>query len=266
MSNPESPGPRPWILLVDPSEVSRKACREAATNHNLDMRIAETVPEALTMIYDSKPAAVLVTPGLSVMRGNVLVSALSSSTGHRSIPVALIVQSDAAVAGSEELESTTIIDRREGMEASVDEFLERVGIQREAGSKAIVDCYKPRILLAEDSPTSQLIIARMLHVGGADVTVVEDGGEALTAAEENEYDIILMDIEMPNMDGLEAAEKLRARGVQLPIIAVTGYEERKITSEQFEENFNGFLQKPVTRNDLQVLLRLHCGRRGDAAA
>ncbi|MFT7487542.1 MAG: CheY-like chemotaxis protein, partial [Candidatus Paceibacteria bacterium] len=221
-------------------------------------------PEALGMIYDNKPAAIFVTLGLSVMRGDVLIAALGASTGHRSIPVAAIVQSDAAMKRFESYAPAAYINRRGNVETAIEEFLDQIGLTKgeQQEPTVVTSTHCPRVLLAEDSPTSQLILARMLHVSGADVTVVEDGEEVLTAVEAADFDLILMDIEMPKMDGMEAASHLRDRGVEIPIIAVTGYEEANIAGDQFEDNFDGFLQKPVSKDDLRALFRLYHGRRG----
>ncbi len=254
-----NPSSHQWILVTDPSEAVQQACVAAAKARDLECRIAKDVPEAIKMVYSQKPAAILLTMGLPVMPGSALVAALNASTSHRVIPIGAIISSEAARKRFEAYEPTAFIERNEDLEAAVGGFLDGIGLlpAEEKASESEPSQRSLRVLLAEDSPTSQLILARMLHVGGADVTVVENGEEAIAAVETTDFEIILMDIEMPKMNGLEAAALLRARGIEVPIIAVTGHEEENISSEEFDDNFDGFLQKPVSKNDVNNLFRLY---------
>ena len=83
-----------------------------------------------------------------------------------------------------------------------------------------------RVLAAEDNPTNQLVLKALLGPAGVEPTLVENGREALAAWEGGEWDIILMDIQMPEMDGVEATRAIRAREretgrARTPIVAVT---------------------------------------------
>jgi len=78
-----------------------------------------------------------------------------------------------------------------------------------------------RILVAEDSPDNRRLIAAVLRKAGARVQFAENGASAVRMASENPFDLILMDIEMPGMDGKEAAAALRRKGATVPIIALT---------------------------------------------
>lgn len=80
-----------------------------------------------------------------------------------------------------------------------------------------------RILLAEDSPDSQELIKYVLANHGACVTVASDGAEALELARKNEFDVVLMDIQMPELDGYEVTRTLRSENFSKPIIALTAH-------------------------------------------
>ena len=88
---------------------------------------------------------------------------------------------------------------------------------------ADIDLHNIRVLLAEDSPDSQELIKYVLSNHGAQVTLASDGAEALELARNNEFDIVLMDIQMPEIDGYEVTRKLRAENFSKPIIALTAH-------------------------------------------
>lgn len=86
-----------------------------------------------------------------------------------------------------------------------------------------IDLKNTRVLLAEDSPDSQELIKHVLTNHGAQVTVANDGAEALQLARQNDFDVILMDIQMPEIDGYEVTRILRSEKLKKPIIALTAH-------------------------------------------
>jgi signal transduction histidine kinase/CheY-like chemotaxis protein len=106
------------------------------------------------------------------------------------------------------------------------------------------------VLLAEDTPDNQLLIRRYLKSDNFKVTCANDGFAALKMATENEYDIILMDVQMPGMDGLQATRELRARGYSKPIIALTAHALREEIEKSLEAGCNAHLTKPINKSDL----------------
>jgi PAS domain S-box-containing protein len=107
-----------------------------------------------------------------------------------------------------------------------------------------------RVLLAEDTPDNQILIRRYLKSENFEVTCADDGFEALQLATNNEFDVILMDIQMPGMDGLQATKELRNGGYQKPIIALTAHALREEIEKSFEAGCNAHLTKPINRSDL----------------
>lgn len=102
-----------------------------------------------------------------------------------------------------------------------------------------------RVLLAEDNPVNQKLIARIIAKTGAEVTVVADGEQALHAALENPFDVVLMDVNMPVMGGLEATQSLRNRGYTLPIYALTAEHGSEEIRASMMAGCNGHLTKPI---------------------
>lgn len=109
-----------------------------------------------------------------------------------------------------------------------------------------------RILLAEDNATNQIVVGHMLENAGCRVDVVNDGAEAVAVANKDRYDCILMDISMPEMDGLEATGHIRRTGLNqmTPIIALTAYALKGDREKFLTSGMTDFLAKPVEKEDL----------------
>jgi len=115
-----------------------------------------------------------------------------------------------------------------------------------------------RVLLVEDEPTNRNVLASMLTDVNLCVDIACDGGEAVARAAENDYGLILMDVQMPMMDGIEATRRIRrnVRGENVPIIAVTAtaFEQDRVHCNR--AGMDDFVAKPVHAEDLyQVLVR-----------
>ena len=109
---------------------------------------------------------------------------------------------------------------------------------------------RPFVLVADDDELARRIVAKILEKLGCHVDAVSDGAEAVEAARTVQYDLIILDGVMPEMDGLEAARQIRLmegeRG-RVPIVGVTG-DTVRITKEKCREaGMNHYLQKPVGR-------------------
>lgn len=106
------------------------------------------------------------------------------------------------------------------------------------------------ILLAEDYADTREVLKYALSAAGAQVTAVENGLEAVEAAVSDYYDLILMDIRMPQMDGLEATVELRKRGILTPIIALTASTASSDRERIIDAGFDDFWTKPISIESL----------------
>jgi signal transduction histidine kinase/BarA-like signal transduction histidine kinase len=109
------------------------------------------------------------------------------------------------------------------------------------------------VLLVEDNEINQMIAEAMLESIGINVTVVANGQQALDEVKEKNYDLVLMDIQMPVMDGITACRKIRETDQSLPIIALTANVMSDDILTYQVEGFNGHLAKPI---DLDVLMQV----------
>lgn len=113
-----------------------------------------------------------------------------------------------------------------------------------------------RILLVEDNVVNQQVAAGFLRHLGQSVTVANDGLEAVTAFEKDDYDLILMDMQMPNMDGIEATRRIRALrdGGTVAIVAMTANASADDERLCHEAGMTGFETKPVTMSKLRDII------------
>lgn len=102
--------------------------------------------------------------------------------------------------------------------------------------------------------TNRLVVARLLEAIGHEVTHATDGEQALATWETGTFDLVIMDIEMPKLDGLEATRQLRARGVTVPVLGFTAHDSLAELRRCRNAGMNGFLRKPVERAQLEKAL------------
>ena len=115
----------------------------------------------------------------------------------------------------------------------------------------LAEKYPLRILLAEDNPINRQLAVLILDKMGYTPGIAENGKEVLDQLQKESFDLIFMDIQMPEMDGLEATRKIRAgRGQQPVIIAMTANTTRKDRDDCMTEGMNDFLSKPVHLDEL----------------
>ncbi len=125
-----------------------------------------------------------------------------------------------------------------------------------------------RVLLAEDNVTNQLVAVSNLERLGCNVDVVADGVEAVEAAKARPYDIILMDVSMPEMDGISATREIRRRmghNTETPIVALTAYALEEDRQRVLNAGMNDLVPKPVTRAELARAIARFAGKPEDTA-
>jgi two-component system, sensor histidine kinase and response regulator len=122
-----------------------------------------------------------------------------------------------------------------------------------------------RILLAEDNLVNQRLATRLLEKRGHQVTLAGNGQAAVAATEKDTFDLVLMDLQMPEMDGFEATAALRGReketGNHLPVIALTAHALKGDRERCLEAGMDGYLSKPIRPQELDAILETYTGRK-----
>ena len=109
-----------------------------------------------------------------------------------------------------------------------------------------------RMLVAEDNPTNQKVARAILEGAGIVVTIVNNGEEAVQAVQAAPFDAVLMDIQMPRMNGYEATRRIRAltQGAEMPIVAMTAHAMKGDEEKCLEAGMDGYISKPVNQDRL----------------
>ena len=119
-----------------------------------------------------------------------------------------------------------------------------------------------RILVAEDVLVNQRVVSRALERLGYEATVVNNGREAVNAWERGQFDLILMDCQMPELDGYAATQEIRSReaaDAHIPIVALTAHAIKGADEECFAAGMDDYLSKPIEREQLRLCLLRHLG-------
>jgi CheY-like chemotaxis protein len=112
-----------------------------------------------------------------------------------------------------------------------------------------------KILLAEDNDINRMIATIVLKSNGYHITEVMDGKQAVAELKRDSYDLVLMDMQMPFMDGLEATRIIRKQiSNRIPIIALTANEIRREKDRCVQAGMNDFLMKPFDEKDLITII------------
>ena len=121
-----------------------------------------------------------------------------------------------------------------------------------------------RILIAEDDPVIALALTeRVRSLGHEPLGPVGDGAQAVAEATATRPDLYLFDIEMPELDGLEAAAELTARGLGRPVVVITGIDDRGLIERSVATGAGAYLTKPVDTRELEAAISLAAARHAE---
>ncbi|OLY80353.1 Transcription factor SKN7 [Smittium mucronatum] len=116
----------------------------------------------------------------------------------------------------------------------------------------------PKVLIVEDGEVDRDLANRLLNIFGCSTDLANDGSAAVTLMNEHQYDIVLMDIFMPNLDGMAATSFIRSFDKETPIISVTSAADDKSRTKYVKEGMTDVLEKPLTKELVYSLLITYC--------
>jgi two-component system, response regulator PdtaR len=124
-----------------------------------------------------------------------------------------------------------------------------------------------RVLLAEDDPVIALGLSeRLRSLGHEPLGPAGDGDEAVELARQTQADLYLFDIEMPKLDGLQAAAQLATEGLRRPVVVITGVDDPSLIERSIASGVSAYLAKPIDTRELQAALQLAAARHAEFQA
>jgi signal transduction histidine kinase/CheY-like chemotaxis protein len=120
------------------------------------------------------------------------------------------------------------------------------------------------ILVVEDNKINQVVTKKMIEVSNMSCTIVDDGFAALVALERESFDLVLMDINMPLINGFDTSRKIREKGITIPIIALTAFDKQEVAEQAISAGMNDVLMKPFESSMLFQVIQNQVSKRETA--
>ncbi|MEW6144377.1 MAG: PAS domain S-box protein [Thermodesulfobacteriota bacterium] len=273
------------VLIVDDNGTNRLVLRKMLSLWGFEVMESSGGRAALSLLHnmDKKPPLIIVDKQMPGMDGIEFTEHVRNSIGS-DIKILLLTSwggmnfSDIKDRGIDEtivkpVKSTKLYEAVSRL-VKEDRYLSDRERDRYAGSPfesaRAKQRAKPRILVVDDTPDNQNLAKRILELGGYEVDVASGGREGAESACSNDYDLILMDIQMPVMDGFEATRMIRdwEKGKQMertPIVAVTAHALMGYREKCLENDMDDYITKPLTKKFLLDMVKKWLDRQGSGA-
>ncbi|MCA9176109.1 MAG: response regulator [Planctomycetales bacterium] len=274
------------VLVVDDNETSRRMLTNTLANWAIGAETAKDGEEALQRIRqaaeDNSPFVLAIVDALMPsMDGFDLTQCLAESEACAPAVVLMLSSSDRREFKSRELDAHTAVCLRKPVSQSdlLDAVMQalnvRIGDALTAATEDEHSLHHPvsatlNVLVAEDVPANQKIVSSMLAKRGHQVTIAQNGREAVELCKQRGFDVILMDIQMPTMDGYQATAAIRKLEAGLenrtPIIAMTAHAMPQDRERCLAAGMDGYLAKPLDVTALVEAVERSPGSRGACGA
>jgi PAS domain S-box-containing protein len=239
------------LLLVDPNPTSAAFLAEHVRTWGTDVTIAATATDARRALADAAAAGhpfdlAVVDHHPPELDGAALVAELNG-------PVCLLLTRDAA----DPLHSGDVLAKPVGPSALYNYLLQQLRPPAvPAPARPALPGTRKRVLLAEDNEINQLVAVDTLDALGYDADIARNGAEAVELAASGDYEAILMDCQMPKLDGYQATSRVRSQetGRHVPIIAMTAGVLQDDRRRAYQAGMDDFLAKPIDPDELRATL------------
>jgi len=253
------------VLIVDDNATNRRILREVVEAEGMRASVASSGEEGLRLLAAGECEVLLVDCHMSGMDGFEMVAQIRASRMMSGKPIIMLTSAGQRgdAARCRELDVMAFLTKP----ISQDRLIETIRLTL---GRSTVPASKPRfraghmladgitrlhILVAEDNAVNQKVCRRILEKQNHAVTVVSTGREVLGALREQKFDLILMDIQMPEMDGFETAAAIRGTetpGEHIPIIALTAYAMSGDKERCLAAGMDGYASKPISAAELKA--------------
>jgi signal transduction histidine kinase/CheY-like chemotaxis protein/ligand-binding sensor domain-containing protein len=257
------------VLVVDDNLTNRRILGEMLRRWGMQPELAANGAEAMTMLQQADRsgagfALLLVDAQMPDMDGFTLVERVRQQADMRKITIMMLTSSGQRgdAARCRELGIAAYLVKPIIQSQLLDAILSVLGTRGERAQPApLVTRHSLReghrslrVLLAEDNAVNQVLASRLLERHGHIVVVAGDGRKALEALEKQKFDLVVMDVSMPEMDGFEAAAAIRAReegtGSHIPIIAMTAHAMKGDRERCLGAGMDAYVSKPIQASEL----------------
>ncbi len=261
------------VLIVDDNATSRRILAEMLSDWGMKPVLTESGQAALTLLQEARAigqhfALVLTDADMPGMDGFSLVEHMSQDPQLSRVTVMMMTSAGqlGAAARCRELGMAASLTKPVSPSELFDGIVRNLVRPCAPPQAAALATSQPlreekrkfHILLAEDSAVNQRLAMRLLEKHGHNVRVVASGRQALTVLDQEKFDVVLMDIQMPEMDGLEATAAIRAQeqstGSHLPIIAMTAHAMKGDRERCLQAGMDGYISKPIRAQELYQVL------------
>ncbi len=255
-------------LVVDDNATNRRIIEDTLTRWNMQVSLADSAQSALELVrHSDKPFQLTITDlHMPEMDGFDLTRELRNLPVSQSMPIVLLT-SGARSGDSDRCKEFQIARhllkpvKQSELLAALHFALGITGQSNDAAdaAKDFEAIGSLDVLLAEDGKANQKLASALLTRWGHKVTIANNGLEAVEAIKTGKYDLVLMDVQMPEMDGLAATRMIRkletSTGQHIPIIAMTAHAMPGDREKCLQSGMDGYLSKPVRKTELYEVLR-----------
>ncbi|WP_323595745.1 response regulator [Aliarcobacter butzleri] len=246
------------FLIIDDSEIDRDYLKKVLSSWKIDSLSASNGLEAYEIITREKIDYIIVDWHMPELNGLELLKKLQDN--NINIPNILMITAHNKQELLNEAQNSNIYIEKIIEKPFTPSTLYNTIFDKEIESKRVESkkmklISSKKALIVEDNEINQLVTSQMLESIGFDIDIANDGLEAVNMANKSNYDIVFMDLQMPNMDGFEATKKIREFNKNTPIVALSAAvmdEDKELTSLA---GMNNHLAKPLIRSELESILK-----------
>ena len=257
------------VLVVDDNGASRQILQEVTTSWGFCTTVIDDPVEALIEIEKSYSnndpyRLILLDYHMPIMNGIQVARKISRRANWKDSKIILLTSVDQVEArsNSKELGISRCLLKPVKQSQLLNEILSIFGSgissrPNPRRSQETTDLGGSSVLLVEDNPVNQKLISIWLEKLKIKATIAQNGREAIMMLEHEPFDLVLMDVQMPVMDGLEATRRIRGSGNKIPIVALTAHAMKEDREKTLKAGMDDYVSKPVKVEVLESMLKKH---------